>query len=42
MNYYWYIIALTIGYYYSRKKAREAEEKIRKCLTDRDEKIKNS
>ncbi len=36
MDYYWYCIALAIGYYYARKNAIDAKQKIYKHFADKE------
>jgi hypothetical protein len=35
MNYYWYFIALAIGYYYAQKQGGKAEEKVNQYLEEK-------
>ncbi|WP_291130632.1 hypothetical protein [Flavobacterium sp. UBA7682] len=42
MNNYWTIIAVTIGYLYSRKYGREAVEKINKFYAEKENQNKKS
>lgn len=41
MNYYWYSIGLTIGYYYAQKISREAVVKINKYQTEKEKENQN-
>lgn len=42
MDFYWHSIALTIGYYYSRKYGREAIQKINKFNAEKETQNKKS